>query len=116
MSSLSGQMCLAQTDQGNVKMCAVGCTHLTFGMISLHFETLEDFQGFAETVLCQECQRDSTEGLQVTYNWVTIDLSPGASKGLAHLLQRANEAIAWSLGEMQITDEDIRQLLKGNEA
>lgn len=113
MSSLSGQMCLAQTDQGNVKMCAVGCTHLTFGLVSLHFETLEDFEGFAETVLCQECQREEGEGLRVTYNWVTIDLSPSASLGLSNLLTRANEAIAWSQGEMRITDEDIQRLLNG---
>lgn len=103
---------LAQTESGHVRLCRVGCVHVTFGRVTLHFESEDAFEGMAELVAAEEQGREPGEGLSVSYQWFSVDLDPFHSRAFAELVAKAADTIAWGRGDLQFSDEDFNQLLR----
>lgn len=91
---------LAQTENGHVRLCRAGCLHLTFGRVTLHFESLDDFGGLAEVVAEEERLRKPTEGMTLTYQWFALDLRPEDCQAFAALVAAALEAGKWARGDV----------------
>jgi len=104
---------LAQSEQGHVKMCAVGCTHLTYGRVSLHFGSLDEFEGFAEEFLSEAKLRTAYEGVNVNYQWLSISLSAHSAKAFAALLEEAIATVRWFRGDLSLTEADVQEMMKG---
>lgn len=107
-----GCVTLAQTESGHVRLCRAGCVHVTFGLVTLHFESSDAFEGMAELVAAEETARRPDEGLSVTYHWFSIDLDAGRSHAFASLVASAAFAVAWTRGDLQFSDEDFTRLLQ----
>lgn len=112
MEKSLGCAMLAQTAFGYVKLCMVGCTHLTFGRATLHFESLDEFEGFAETAFDEARRRGRFDRLRFSYNWATVSLDCYDAGAFLNLLREAMEAISWFLGDMTLTEEDERAMLR----
>lgn len=101
---------LAKTNYGRIGVCACGCTHLTFGQVTLHFPSPEEFARVASRILSEERMRTSDEVFDVNYEWFSMSLTPLGSAEFAHLVNEAMTALAWTTGEMEFTDEDLREI------
>lgn len=104
---------LAQSEYGHVKMCTVGCTHLTFGRASLHFGSLDEFEGFVEAFLSEEKLRTVYEGVNVSYQWLSVSLSAQSAKSFASLLEEAMATVLWFRGDLSLTEADVREMMQG---
>lgn len=102
---------LARTEAGYVRLCPAGCLHVTYGHVTLHFESEDDFGGMAELVEAEEHSRKPDEGLSVSYQWFSVDLDAAHSESFAALIASAAAAIAWQRGEAQFTDADFDSLV-----
>lgn len=103
---------LAQSELGHVRLCRAGCVHLSYGRVTLHFESEDAFEGMAELVADEERGRELDEGLSMSYQWFSVDLDPHHSHGFAALVADAAAAIAWSRGDMRFSDEDFSNLVR----
>lgn len=103
---------LAQNEGGHVRLCRVGCVHVTYGRVTLHFESEDAFEGMAELVALEEKGREPGEGLSMSYQWFSVDLDPAHSQSFAALVAHAADAIAWNRGDLQFSDDDFERLLQ----
>lgn len=106
---------LAETEHGRVTLCACGCIHLTFGLVTLHFEEERSFVRMADVVLDEERSRGEGEEFDLRYDWFSMSLSPYGSAQFAHLVREAVNSLAWASGEMEFTDEDLRRMRRDAE-
>lgn len=103
---------LAQNASGHVRLCRSGCVHVTYGQVTLHFESEDAFEGMAEMVAQEEANRTGDEGLSMSYQWFSVDLDPQHSHGFAAMIAEAAAAIAWARGDLRFSDEDFANLIR----
>ena len=105
-------ICLARTEKGLVKICPPGCTHVTFGGLTLDFDSPGHFQEMAENLpkLLEELEAD--QAFAYSHGEITLEFSQSDAVELGQLVSEASATIAWSSGEMEFSDEDFRQILK----
>ncbi len=103
-------LCLAKSDHGRITLCPCGCTQLTFGRVTLHFETEEMFQEVAEAVMNEEAEGTAEDMFDLRYDWLSMSLSPYGLSQLAKLVRDALNSLSWLRGDLRFTDEDFRKL------
>lgn len=102
---------IARSDYGYVRQCLVGCVHLTFASVTMHFGTACEFEALIDLIESEERLRAPGDGLEISYGWHTMALDEPASVALVTLLRMAREEIAWRQGRMTLTDDGCRLLL-----
>ncbi len=96
---------LAFNELGDVRRCQVGCTHLTFAGASLHFESFDEFVGFADVIRDEATRTDSPCTFEIAYRWFSVRLGGEPFYSLHALVEAAVEEAAWRGGEM--TSENL---------
>lgn len=105
-------ICLAKTAHGFVKICPQGCTHVTFGRVTLHFESPGQFQDLAEEVGQGLAELGEGQHLLVSHYGFMMELTAQFAFEFYELIREAAAALAWSHGEMKFTDDDFQQILR----
>lgn len=102
---------LAQGNYGSVKECGVGCTHLTFAAISLHFRNVGDFERFASEALVKIDIARGIESFPLVHRGTSLLLDPPALRALECLLKEGLATIQWYRGDLEFSDQDFRNLV-----
>ncbi|RYG37105.1 hypothetical protein EON81_07630 [bacterium] len=104
---------LSRTLYGFVQQCRRGCTHVTFGSVTLHFDSGEDFEGFVENLVLQEKDHRGWALIEISYNFTTLSLTPLSARAFIELVKTASDNISWFRGDCQLTEAEERLLLAG---
>ncbi|RYG46978.1 hypothetical protein EON79_08635 [bacterium] len=114
MEEHPGTGILSRTRYGHVHRCQGGCTHVTFGSVSLHFESEDDFEGFVDNLLAQEKQHQGWPAIEVCYNFTTLTLTPLSVRAFIELVKTAVDNISWFRGDCHLTEAEEWLLLYGD--
>lgn len=105
-----GQDTLAHTCCGHVKMCATGCVHVTFGQVTLHLHSPEEFEAMAQAVAVEADARQDGEAFDLSHAWFSMSLNDYGSREFTRLVLEALANLAWKRGDYEFTDDDLFQI------
>ena len=103
---------LAHTDHGHIKMCGTGCVHLTFGRITLHLDSPEEFEALAQAYSASfESQQHREDGrFEFQYSWFGATLVLSGARELARLILEATDDLAFRRGDWEFSDWDLQAI------